>query len=68
MLLLNLELLKAGFPAIVVPVERRLAYYEALGIAHVEGDTGPFLELVGECVREGFAPYWHVLRADAGGR
>jgi Fic family protein len=25
-LLLNLELLKAGFPAVVLPVERRLAY------------------------------------------
>jgi len=63
-LLLNLELLKAGFPAIVLPVTRRLAYYEALDTAHVEGDMGPFIELVGECVREGFAPYWHVLGID----
>lgn len=66
-LLLNLELLKAGFPAIVVPVARRLAYYEALDTAHVEGDMGPFMELVAECVREGFAPYWHVLGIAAGG-
>jgi len=63
-LLLNLELLKAGFPAIVLPVARRLAYYEALDTAHVEGDMGPFIELVGECVRDGFAPYWHVLGID----
>jgi Fic family protein len=60
-LLLNLELLKAGFPAIVLPVERRLAYYEALDTAHVEGDAGPFTALVAECVREGFAPYWFAL-------
>lgn len=66
-LLLNLELLKAGFPAIVMPVSRRLAYYEALDTAHVEGDTGPFIELVAECVREGFEPYWHVLGLNAGG-
>ena len=45
----------------MLPVTRRLAYYEALDTAHVEGDMGPFIELVGECVREGFAPYWHVL-------
>ena len=60
-LLLNLELLKAGFPAIVLPVEKRLAYYEALDKAHVEGDMADFLLLVAGCVKEGFAPYWHVL-------
>ena len=60
-LLLNLELMKAGFPAIVLPVERRLAYYSALDTAHVEGNEAPFLELIAECVKEGFAPYWHIL-------
>jgi Fic family protein len=64
-LLLNLELLKAGFPAVVIPVARRLAYYEALDAAHVEGDMMPFLDLVADCVREGFAPYWHALGLDA---
>lgn len=63
-LLLNLELLKAGFPAIVLPVERRLAYYEALDAAHVDGDMNTFIELVANCVRDGFAPYWHVLGID----
>lgn len=60
-LLLNLELLKAGFPAIVLPVEQRLAYYEALDKAHVEDDMADFLALVARCVHQGFAPYWHVL-------
>ncbi|MDC7697648.1 Fic family protein [Vogesella indigofera] len=60
-LLLNLELLKSGFPAIVLPVERRLAYYQALDKAHVDGDIRDFVALVAECVRDGFAPYWHVL-------
>lgn len=60
-LLLNLELLKSGFPAIVLPVERRLAYYQALDKAHVDGDLRDFVALVAECVRDGFAPYWHVL-------
>lgn len=60
-LLLNLELLKAGFPAMVLPVERRLAYYEALDAAHVDGDMAPFMALVSECVQEGFAPYGFAL-------
>jgi Fic family protein len=60
-LLLNLELLKAGFPAIVLPVEKRLTYYQALDKAHVTGDVHDFMVLVTDCVREGFAPYWHVL-------
>ena len=60
-LLLNLELLKAGWPAVVLPVERRLAYYEALDKAHVECDATDFVDLVAQCVRQGFAPYWHVL-------
>ena len=60
-LLLNLELLKAGFPAIVLPVEKRLRYYEALDKAHVDGDVGEFLALVAECIAQGFEPYWHVM-------
>ena len=66
-LLLNLELLKAGFPAIVLPVERRLAYYQALDKAHVDDDLSDFLALVADCVREGFEPYWHVLGLSAAG-
>lgn len=64
-LLLNLELMKAGFPAIVLPVTRRLAYYQALDTAHVEGDMAPFIALVRQAMREGFEPYWHVLRASS---
>lgn len=61
-LLLNLELLKSGFPAIVLPVEQRLAYYMALDKAHVQGDLDDFIALVAACVRTGFEPYWHALR------
>ncbi len=60
-LLMNLELLKRGFPAVVLPVERRLAYYETLDRAHVEDDYEPFLQLIAECVEAGFEPYWHAL-------
>jgi len=60
-LLMNLELLKAGFPAAVLPVERRLDYYHALDAAHVDGDYGPFVALVADGVEQSFAPYWHAL-------
>jgi Fic family protein len=60
-LLLNLELIKAGFPAVVLPVERRLRYYEALDRACAHGEQRPFVELVAECVEESFAVYWRAL-------
>lgn len=60
-LLLNLELLKAGFPAVIIPVEQRLAYYEALDAAHVREDYAPFLALLATCLQQSFARYWQVL-------
>lgn len=45
-LLLNLELMKDGFPPVVIKVENRLAYYEALDKAHTTEDYGDFIALV----------------------
>ena len=60
-LLMNLELMKAGFPAAVLPVEKRLEYYEALNAVHTQNDYQPFLYLIMEIVELSFEPYWHVL-------
>ena len=60
-LLNNLELMKAGFPPAVLPVEKRLRYYEALDRAHCKGDYEPFLALMAETVEQAFEPYWYVL-------
>ncbi len=60
-LLMNLELMKAGFPAAVLPVESRLAYYEALDTAHCQGDYAPFVELLCQVVADSFKPYWWAL-------
>jgi Fic family protein len=60
-LLMNLELMKDGFPPVVLPVEKRLEYYEALDRAHTMGDYTPFLILVADTVERGFDPYWHAL-------
>ena len=60
-LLMNLELLKSGYPLAVLPVERRLDYYVALDRAHVDYHFDDFLYLVANCVKEAFDPYWRVL-------
>ncbi|MDF0627096.1 MULTISPECIES: Fic family protein [Acinetobacter calcoaceticus/baumannii complex] len=60
-LLMNLELLKAGYPPCVITVENRLAYYEALDQWMAYGKTEPFIQLVAEAVLEGFKPYQLIL-------
>lgn len=60
-LLMNLELMKAGYPAAVLPVESRLAYYEALDADHAEGIKEPFVQMIAGIVQDSFKPYWHAL-------
>jgi Fic family protein len=45
-LLLNLEMMKDGFPPVIIKVENRLAYYEALDKAHTTEDYSDFIALV----------------------
>ena len=45
-LLLNLELMKSGFPPIIIRTENKLAYYEALDKAHTTGDNVDFIEMI----------------------
>nr|WP_269092907.1 Fic family protein [Aliarcobacter butzleri] len=60
-LLMNLELIKAGFPPVVIEIEDRLEYYKALDIAHTRKDYKPFLELMKKVVEKSFEPYFYVL-------
>lgn len=60
-LLMNLELMKSGFPPVVIPVEQRLNYYQALDLAHVKGDYQPFIQLVVHVVEQSFEPYFFAL-------
>ena len=60
-LLMNLELMKSGFPPVVITVEQRLRYYQALDTAHVEGNYQPFIELITEAVEQSFTPYFSAL-------
>ena len=60
-LLMNLELMKAGYPPSVITVENRLAYYEALDQWMAYGNTEPFINLIARVVLDGFKPYQMVL-------
>ncbi len=60
-LLMNLELIKAGFPPVVIRVEDRLEYYKALDTAHTTGDNRLFLALMENVVEKSFEPYFYVL-------
>ena len=60
-LLMNLELMKAGYPPSVITVENRLAYYEALDQWMAYGNSEPFINLIAGVVLDGFKPYQTVL-------
>jgi Fic family protein len=60
-LLMNLELMKAGFPPVVIPVEQRLRYYQALDKAHVEKNYADFIQLVVDMSEKSFEPYFYAL-------
>lgn len=60
-LLMNLELMKSGFPAVVLPVKSRLQYYEFLDSAHVRNEYDPFIDFIAQLVDESFKPYWYAL-------
>jgi len=60
-LLMNLELIKAGFPPVVIDVEDKLEYYKALDTAHTTNDNSLFLKLMEKIVAKSFEPYFYVL-------
>ncbi len=56
-LLMNLELMKTGYPACVITFENRLAYYEALDQWMAFGETETFNQWVADAILEGLKPY-----------
>lgn len=60
-LLMNLELIKAGYPPVVIDVEDRLEYYRALDTAHTTGDSSLFLKLMEKVVERSFESYFYLL-------
>jgi Fic family protein len=60
-LLLNLELMKNGYPPIVINTENRFKYYSALDKAHTTGDNTDFIEIVREEVNRTLDLYLKVI-------
>lgn len=61
-LLLNLELMKAGYPPIVIEKEQRLAYYEALDEAHTTGNPERFIEFTAQTMDSTLDWYLNIIR------
>lgn len=61
-LLLNLELMKNGYPPIVIRTENRHKYYDALDRAHTTGINHDFIELVVEELTRTFDLYLSLLK------
>lgn len=60
-LLLNFELMKAGYPPAVIRKEDRLAYYEALDEACVSGNYTAITSLVADAAQRSLATYLDLL-------
>ncbi|MDD4170002.1 MAG: Fic family protein [Desulfotomaculaceae bacterium] len=60
-LLMNFELMKKGYPPVIIKKEMRSQYYDALDIAHTTGDYGDFLKLVAGCAEESLDLWLSVL-------
>lgn len=61
-LLLNFELMKAGYPPAIIRKEDQLAYHDALEIACGSGDYIGITSLVAESVQRSLDVYFDVLR------
>ena len=59
-LLLNLELMKEGFPPVIIKVANRLEYYDALDKAHTSKDYNDFIQLVATEVEDSLNLYLSV--------
>lgn len=60
-LLLNLEVMKDGFPPVIIKVENRLAYYEALDKVHTTEDYSDFIALVEREVEDSLDVYLSII-------
>ena len=60
-LLMNLELMKGGFPPVIIPVEKRLEYYDALDLSCTENNYSAFVKMVADAAEQAFEPYWYAL-------
>ncbi len=60
-LLLNLELMKNGYPPIIIRNENKVKYYSAIDIAHTVGDYKDFIEIVNDELNNSLDLYLGLL-------
>lgn len=61
-LLMNFELMRRGFLPVIILVENRLAYYDALNTAHTRGDYSLFIELVANLEQATLERYLRIVQ------
>jgi Fic family protein len=61
-LLMNFELMRQGFLPVIIPVENRLAYYDALDTAHTRGDYSLSIELVASLEQATLERYLRIVQ------
>ena len=62
-IIMNLELMKSGFPVVIIPVESRPLYYQNLDLAATKGDYDPFISQLIQLSIHSFEPYWRLLNS-----
>lgn len=60
-LIMNYQLLAAGFPAVDIAKEHRLEYFRALETYAVDGDLTPFVEMIATLVNQRLDQYLEMI-------
>ena len=60
-LIVNLELMKLGYPPIDIKFIDRMAYYDAFEIYHIKGDMNPMIKLFGKYLFERLNKYINAI-------
>ena len=63
-LLMNLLLMKAGYPPVIIRKQERLEYYEHLELAN-QGDIKPFIRFIARCTQRTLREYIRLCSAGA---
>ena len=60
-LLMNFELIRSGYLPVIIPVENRFNYYDALDTAHTTGDYSLFMALIAELEKQALQQYLDLI-------
>jgi Fic family protein len=60
-LLMNFELIRSGYLPVIIPVENRFNYYDALDMAHTTDNYAPFIALVAELEKQVLQQYLDLI-------